>query len=62
MTLAGGDGTVNDRILIVHVGETTVLAQAKTGRSATPEGPDVNPLVDEATFLSVLEQLRPYPQ
>jgi len=28
----------------------------------TPGGSQLNPLIDEQTFLSVLEQLRPYPQ
>ena len=28
---------------------------------STPGGPDANPLIDEQTFLSVMQQLRPYP-
>jgi hypothetical protein len=53
---------VNQRRLIVHFGETTVQVIAASGGAAVEGGPDVNPLIDEATFLAVIEQLRPYPE
>jgi hypothetical protein len=41
---------------------TTVEVRAYGGGALVEGGPDVNPLVDEATFLSVVENLRPYPE
>ncbi len=57
------DGAPNttDVVLVAHLGATTLLAVTHRGRQATP-GPDLNPLTDEQTFLSVLQHLRPYPQ
>lgn len=59
---SAGDRPVNVLGVTLHVDGTTVVAEAHSGGAATPGGPDVNPLVDEQTFLSVLQNLRPYPQ
>jgi hypothetical protein len=53
---------VNSVEIIITVGDTTALLVAGSGGPATPGGPDVNPLLDEQTFLNVLQNLRPYPQ
>jgi hypothetical protein len=48
----------------IQFGATTVVAYVNSLGSAhapTP-GPDLNPLIDEQTLLSVLQHLRPYPQ
>lgn len=57
-----GTRPVNALTLIMSLGDTHVVAVAHAIGPVTPGGPDANPLIDEATFLSVLEQLRPYPQ
>jgi hypothetical protein len=48
--------------LPLAVGDTTVHVIAESDGAATPGGPDGNPLIDEQTFLNVLQNLRPYPQ
>ena len=53
---------INYQQLIIDFGDTVVTVVAGSGGAATPGGPDSNPLIDEQTFLSVMEQLRPYPQ
>jgi hypothetical protein len=53
---------VNQRRLLLHLGDTTVQIIAASGGSPAPGEPDVNPLIDEATFLAVMENLRPYPE
>jgi hypothetical protein len=58
----GGTRPVNVITAYVPLGNTMVVAVANSGGSATPGGPDVNPLIDEQTFLDVLQHLRPYPQ
>ena len=57
-----GTRPINDVRLYVHLGDTWIVALAGSGGSPTPGGPDVNPLIDEQTFLNVLQNLRPYPQ
>lgn len=52
----------DDLLLAIDVGDTMVLASAGSGGSPAPGEPDYNPLVDEATFLAVMENLRPYPE
>jgi len=47
--------------LLVDYGDTVVLARTSSLIPRTP-GPDPNPLMDEATFLAVMQHLRPYPQ
>jgi hypothetical protein len=49
-----------DRTPEFNVPLNTYIARMKTP-SAMPL-PDLNPLIDEQTFLSALQQLRPYPQ
>ncbi len=48
--------------LVLRLGETVVRASVPFTISATPGGASPDPLSDEATFLSVMQQLRPYPQ
>lgn len=47
--------------LDVQMGQTHVVAVTYALQPLTPAG-NANPLVDEQTFLSVMQQLRPYPQ
>ena len=48
--------------LVLVFGDTHVFIAASAGGSLEPGGPDLNPLVDEQTFLDVVQNLRPYPQ
>jgi hypothetical protein len=57
-----GAGEVNWRILSIDYGSTVVEASTQARRPATPTAPQPNPLIDEATFLSVMQRLRPYPE
>lgn len=59
--IPAGTRPINALRLDLRLGDTWVLALAGSGGAATPGGPDVNPLIDEETFLSVMQQLRPYP-
>lgn len=59
---SAGTRPVNSLTLILSLGDTHIVAGAGAGGPVTPGGPDANPLVDEQTFLSVMRQLRPYPQ
>jgi hypothetical protein len=43
------------------IGNTQVVAIAHSGGDTSPGGPDSNPLIYEEAFLSVMENLRPYP-
>ncbi len=57
-------GKVSSQTLIIDYGKT--VATVVTGSAlptivSTPQ-PDPNPLIDEATFLAVMQNLRPYPQ
>ena len=58
-TAAPGD--VIAQILTIDVGTTVVEATTGSVIPATP-GPEPNPLIDEATFLAVMDELRPYPE
>lgn len=55
-------GDIAARILVV-VRERTVI-EVTTGamRSSTPGAAQLNPLIDEATFLAAMQNLRPYPE
>jgi hypothetical protein len=48
--------------VVFHLGETVVVAATSADGSHLDATPNPNPLVDEPTLLSVLTQLRPYPQ
>jgi hypothetical protein len=54
-------GSIEQLRLVAQLGDTTVLAIALRGNRATP-GPDLNPLTDKRTFISVMQNLRLYPQ
>jgi len=54
-------GAVSSLILTIDFGDTLVEALTGSVVPATP-GPEPNPLIDEATFLAVMEKLRPYPE
>lgn len=72
ITIAGREGEllrkpagtrpVGHAVLAIDFGETVVAADASSGGSRADGGPDVNPLIDEATFLAVMQNLRPYPE
>lgn len=58
---SGGAVTPSGPDVNLHVWSAT--EQRFVTATAIPRGPDVNPLVnDEQMFLSVMQQLRPYPQ
>ncbi len=62
-TTPGGTGRpVGALSLIIQLGDTVVYASTSSVGAATPGGPEANPLIDEATFLGVMQNLRPYPQ
>lgn len=62
-TTPGGPGRpVGALTLIIPLGDTVVYASTNSVGAATPGGPEANPLIDEATFLAVMQKLRPYPQ
>jgi hypothetical protein len=46
--------------LVIDYGDSFVIAE--TSALIVEGGDNVNPLLDEATFLSVVENLRPYPE
>ncbi|MEX2245690.1 MAG: hypothetical protein WEC75_03295 [Dehalococcoidia bacterium] len=46
--------------LVIDFGDSFVIAQTNVAIAAG--GRDVNPLMDEDTFLAVMEELRPYPE
>jgi hypothetical protein len=60
--LSAGTRPVNQLRLLLTFGDTTVLAIAYSGGAVTPGRPDVSPLIDEQTFLNVMQNLRPYPR
>lgn len=47
--------------LVLSIGNTVVVVTVSGGRGRTDGAADPNPLTDEATFLSMMENLRPYP-
>ena len=53
---------VGGLFLMMPFGDTVVYARTNSVRSAAPDGAEANPLTDEATFLAVMQNLRPYPQ
>jgi hypothetical protein len=56
---------INVYLLIVAAGGQVVMMATNSlgsGPNATPGGADLNPLINEATFLSVMQNLRPHPQ
>ncbi len=68
-------GQVDSRTIVVDYGRTVVEAVTSSifpapvkGRPTVPggllatAGPELNPLIDETTFLAVMQNLRPYPQ
>ena len=46
--------------LLIDYGDSFVIAY--TGAAVSEAGANLNPLLDEETFLALLEGLRPYPQ
>jgi len=48
--------------LQADLGGTFLRVQATRAGSPTPGAAQLNPLIDEQTFLAVLQNLRPYPQ
>lgn len=48
--------------LILTLGDTHIVAGTSATGPLTPGGPDTNPLIDEQTFLSIMQQLRRYSQ
>jgi hypothetical protein len=65
IAIPGGTRPVNVNILIMAAGDEVVMVSTNSlggGRNATPGGPDLNPLIDETTFVAAMQNLRPYPQ
>ena len=63
ISVALGNRPVNGLGVVVDLGEYVAIAETSAVSSGNASAtPDHNPLIDEQTFLSVLEQLRPYPQ
>jgi hypothetical protein len=52
----------NGYVLIIETDESAVVVTVPSGGSASPGGPDVNPLIEYQSFLSVMQSLRPYPE
>jgi|CXWL01.1.fsa_nt_gi hypothetical protein len=66
LQIAGRDATLMqlgrfNKAAVVYFDDTVVVASVSGSTFLTPQ-PEPNPLVDEATFLAVLENLRPYPE
>jgi hypothetical protein len=51
---------INGYVLIIETGRSAVVVTVPSSGSATPGGPDLNPLIDLDTFLAVMESLQPY--
>jgi hypothetical protein len=62
LSVSAGDRPIGNLTLIIPFGDAVVYASVASAGAATPGGPDVNPLIDEATFIAVMQNLRPYPQ
>ena len=62
VSVPAGTRPVNTLSIQVTLGDTVLRVSAGSGGVLTPGGPDANPLVDEATFLAVMQNLRPYPE
>lgn len=52
---------INGYVLIIETELSAVVVTVPSSGSATPGGPDLNPLIDLDTFLAVMENLQPYP-
>jgi hypothetical protein len=59
--MPGAPGVPETRRIILEFVDTVVDVQASAGGAPVEGGADANPLLDEATLVSVLEDLRPYP-
>lgn len=57
-----GDRPVIGLRLILDLGDTVLQADAPSGGATGEGGADVNPLIDEQTFLRVIQNIRPYPE
>lgn len=55
-----GSRTRNSVSLILSFNDGVVVARTNSVHDS--DGTEMNPLIDEATFLAVMEQLRPYPE
>jgi hypothetical protein len=62
ISAAVGERPINGLVVVVELGDTTIVVATAAGGNPTPGGPELNPLIDENTFLDVLQNLRPYPQ
>ena len=62
LVIPAGTRPVNTVRLLLVFGDTHVFVAASAGGSLMPGGPDLNPLIDEQTFLAVMQNIRPYPQ
>jgi hypothetical protein len=63
ITLSTATRPLNRIYVIMDLGDQVLLVQTASRSTGGRGGiPDVNPLLDQATLLSVLENLRPYPE
>jgi hypothetical protein len=53
---------VNELVAVVDFGDALAVATTSVDAGDPRATPNANPLIDEATFLSALQNLRPYPQ
>ncbi|MBI5287436.1 MAG: hypothetical protein HY873_00520 [Chloroflexi bacterium] len=51
---------ISSFVLIIETEQSAVVVTVPSFGSATPGGPDLNPLIDLDTFLAVMENLQPY--
>jgi hypothetical protein len=61
MFIPGGTRPINATRLYLDIGDTHLVATAHAGSDPSPGITDSNPLIYEAAFLSVMQNLRPYP-
>ena len=63
-TTFGDRHPIDAQFLVIEYGDTIVEASTSAVSGSTPLAgdADLNPLTDEATFLAVMQNLRPYPQ
>ena len=62
LIISAGTRPVNAIRLVIHQGETTILANAGSVGPAMEGGPDLNPLVEPDTLLAAMQQLRAWPE
>lgn len=57
-------GKVSSQTLVVDYGQTvaTIVTGSALPTIVSTPRPDPNPLIDEATFIAAMQNLRPYPQ